>query len=238
MTNQEFSLGFDLLFNNIMSNQAPGLNSYEKSLFLTKSQDEILKNYFNPKGNKYGEGMDMSKKREIDFSMLIEVASPNSTTSGTGFSSNSFRFVLPDNIFFILNEECTVKKGETERTLIVVPISYSEYVRLMNKAYKAPYKWQCWRLYSQSGNSTPQVELIPGYGYDSCVYKVKYIRYPKPIILENLSDGLEIGGLSTETSCELSEEIHQEILQRAVEIARAVWSGNDQMIVELGKRSE
>ena len=54
-----------------MSNQAPGLDEYEKSVFLTKAQDEIVKNYFNPKGNKYQEGFDGNEKRQIDFSMIM-----------------------------------------------------------------------------------------------------------------------------------------------------------------------
>ena len=52
MTTQEFSNEFDVLYNNIMSNAAPGLDEYEKSVFLTKAQNEVLKNYFNPQGNK------------------------------------------------------------------------------------------------------------------------------------------------------------------------------------------
>ena len=43
MTTQEFSLEFDLLYNNISSNQAPGLTEYEKSTFLTQAQEEIVK---------------------------------------------------------------------------------------------------------------------------------------------------------------------------------------------------
>jgi hypothetical protein len=35
MTNQEFINEFDILYNNIMSNQAPGLDEYEKSVYLT-----------------------------------------------------------------------------------------------------------------------------------------------------------------------------------------------------------
>ncbi len=70
MTIQEFSNEFDVLYNNIMSNQAPGLDEYEKSVFLTKAQSEIIKNYFNPKGNKYQEGFDGSQKRQVDFSIL------------------------------------------------------------------------------------------------------------------------------------------------------------------------
>lgn len=52
MTLQEFDNEFDVLYNNITSNQAPGLDAYEKSVFLTKAQDEILKAYFNPRTNK------------------------------------------------------------------------------------------------------------------------------------------------------------------------------------------
>ena len=48
MTPEEFSNQFDLQFNNVASNQAPGLTEYEKSVFLTKAQNEIVKNYFSP----------------------------------------------------------------------------------------------------------------------------------------------------------------------------------------------
>ena len=61
--NQEILNRFDVLYNNIMSNQAPSLDDYEKSVFWNKAQLEVLKNHLNPKGNKYGEGFDHSSKR-------------------------------------------------------------------------------------------------------------------------------------------------------------------------------
>jgi len=70
ITNQEILNRFDVLYNNIMSNQAPGLDGYEKSVFWNKATLEVLKNHLNPKGNKYGEGFDGSSKRQIDFSNL------------------------------------------------------------------------------------------------------------------------------------------------------------------------
>ena len=72
--NNEFSNEFDVLYNNITSNQAPGLDEYEKSVFLTKAQDEIVKAYFNPKTNKVQEGFDGNEKRQIDFSMIMRSA--------------------------------------------------------------------------------------------------------------------------------------------------------------------
>lgn len=234
---QDFNLGFDILYNNIMSNQAPGLTPYEKSVFLTKAQDEILKNYFNPGGNKYKQGFDQNRKREVDFSMLVEVSSPTEDTGAVKFIPNSFVFSLPEDLFFILNESCSATKGDSSTDLVIMPLSYEELQRLMNKTYKAPYKWQCWRFMSKSKDGS-KVELIPGYGYESCTYKVRYIRYPSPIILETLTDGLNINGKTTQSNCELSPEIHQEILQRAVEIAKNVWVGDNKSLIELGNRSE
>lgn len=76
MIGTEFSNQFDLLFNNITSNQAPGLNEYEKSVLLTKAQNELVLNYFNPKsrGNVVQEGFDSTPKRQMDFSRLIKSA--------------------------------------------------------------------------------------------------------------------------------------------------------------------
>ena len=74
ISNQEILNRFDVLYNNIMSNQAPGLDDYEKSVFWNKAQLEVLKNHLNPKGNKYGEGFDHSSKRQIDFSSLIKTS--------------------------------------------------------------------------------------------------------------------------------------------------------------------
>lgn len=84
MSVEEMDNMFDVLYNNITSNQAPGLNAYEKSVFLTKGQDETIKNYFNPKskGNNTQEGFDDSVKRQVDFSMLTTVA----TTSATSYA--------------------------------------------------------------------------------------------------------------------------------------------------------
>lgn len=42
MTTQEFSIEFDILYNNLASNSAPPVNEYEKSVFLTKAQSDIV----------------------------------------------------------------------------------------------------------------------------------------------------------------------------------------------------
>ena len=115
MTNTEFSNEFDILYNSITSNQAPGLDEYEKSVFLTKAQDEIIKAYFNPKSNKTQEGFDGSEKRQIDFSMLIKnvnyvpiiIKSENITTGTKVINTMNelYKAIIPGGAYNILPEE-------------------------------------------------------------------------------------------------------------------------------------
>lgn len=237
MDHIEFSNEFDVLYNNIMSNAAPGLNEYEKSVFLTKAQEEIVKNHFNPNGNKYREGLDDSPKRQIDFSELIKVAvGVVKETSPLTFDKRAKVYDLPDDTFIIINESIETDKGTRQ----AVPISFSDYTRLMSKPYKEPLKYQTWRLITTS-ESNITVELIANSNETIEEYKVRYIKRPVPIITANLSSeygDVTINGISTISECELNPIIHQEILQRAVELAKSAYTGDLNSTVQLGERSE
>lgn len=244
MTTQEFSSEFDILYNNIMSNAAPGLDEYEKSVFLTKAQEEILKNYFNPKGNKYQEGFDDNEKRQIDFSSLVTVITIPSYSDSQyiKIDDRSLLFLMPNDMLFALNEVCEITENNINRLVNVVPISFIEYSRLISKPYKRPLKNQCWRLISSSSEKDRVFELILPFG--SIVpgsYRIRYISRPAPIILVDLSTeypGLSINGITSVTECELDPSIHYEILQRAVELAKSTYTGDLKTMVELGQRSE
>ena len=248
MTNQEFSNEFDILYNNIMSNAAPGLDEYEKSVFLTKAQDEILKNYFNPKGNKYTEGFDDSEKRQIDFSMLIKHKSIKDILAPTESQLGDVVVSLPNDIFFILNETVNVTRKATYENgdiiqnnleLTVVPLKFNEYTRLMSKPYKKPLKWQAWRLLSSSSSGTNNyAELVIGTKDTLVSYNIRYIKRPRAIILTNLENGTLDNGKTKEQYCELDPILHPEILQRAVELAKSAYIGDISSQMQMGQRAE
>lgn len=241
MTTQEFSTEFDVLYNNISSGQAPGLTEYEKSIFLTKAQSEIIKNYFNPKGNKYQEGFDDSPKRQIDFSMLIRTTNCTSTTSTVSLhdATNAAYYKIPADILVYINEFVEVTRNEKTVKLVTIPLSFKEYDKLMSKPFKRPLKHQAWRLMCNVSSNDEIVQLIPGPSDTITNYTVRYVKRPTPIILESLSDdSLTIEGISTVSQCELDPILHPEILQRAVELAKAAYAGDLQSAVELGARSE
>ena len=115
----------------------------------------------------------------------------------------------------------------------------------MLKPYNLPAKKAVWRLLNgtitsdlleDEAGDTPTVHSIA-----ECIgsfrdkeshtlsYKLRYVKSLSPIVLADLSayggEEITIGGVSTVTSCELPEETHQEILERAVTLAKIAWQG-------------
>lgn len=236
MSPSEFSIQFDVLYNNIMSNAAPGINEYEKSVLLTKAQNELIKDYYNPKGNKYQEGFDNSAKRQIDFSKLVTTAKITTPVNGVTYDRRGKLYEYPEIPMAIIQESIDTNNG----TFQVIPIRYDEYMRHMSKPFKEPLKWQAWRLISDSDTNI-KAEII-AHSLDVInSYNVRYIRKPKPIILVDLSSeygNLTIDGESKVSECELSPEIHEEILQRAIELAKVIYTGDANGLLQIGQRAE
>lgn len=281
MTGNEFSNQFDVEYNNITSNQAPGLNEYEKCVFLTKAQNEILKNYFLPQSNPKQAGFDDNQKRQMDFSSLMESIGIPIVVSGAlpeqegTHDPRGIEVGWYPYFFLVINESLKFKESnKTQFQRQVIALNYNEYTRLMSKPYKEPLKGQAWRLIvkqGESGSINPKiVEIIINHNdlkwvsaedtQRSCYYVVRYIRKPKPIIIAPIDsygvsiDGHDGGtddtdpvdglytladdGLSILDPCELDDMLHEEILQRAVELAKIAWDGTLTSSVQAGQRSE
>lgn len=340
MTNEEFSNEFDVLYNSITSSQAPGLDEYEKSVFLTKAQDEVIKSYFNPKLNKSQEGFDGNEKRQIDFSMIMrsciytlgeasfyimeefmdifkpeytsavedvpnqvpelekdtkiiisfndlksyihvvtvqgrqyplirkevydilpksgftisateaDITMPgNAIRKGTlltaknsyyqGIFDNRFNtksIIIPNDIMMFINEYVEVERDSSTSRLVVLPINYIEYSRLMSKPYKRPLKNQAWRILDNSTGYN-KAEIVIGPNDTLSKYAIRYIKKPNAIILCNL-EGVTLDDKSEKQDCELDPILHSEVLQRAVELAKAAYTGNLGDQITLGQASQ
>ena len=172
MTTTEFSNQFDLLFNNISSNQAPGLNEYEKSVFLTKAQDEIVKNYFQPEsnGNTVKKGFDDTAIRQMDFSDLIMSKTLEEENEEPDVDPRAlvYKISKDDRVYIIINESLYLmannKDGKLEVKGIrqVVPIKYTEYMGLMSKPFKEPLKNMAWRIITKGREGDADVDKSTG----------------------------------------------------------------------------
>lgn len=142
----------------------------------------------------------------------------------------------------VVTDHEAVSAVKTKKDFVIVPISYKEYDREMSKPYAQPLKKQAWRLFQNSAVGFDiNSELIPRFNIVQSVadsdhvgdtkgdvvfiYKIRYVKRPRPIILESLPNGLEIDGESNESDCELNPIVHRDILNKAVELASATRGG-------------
>lgn len=234
MTNAEFSDSFTTLLNSYGVQEPFGMQSarnieldeYEKSVFLTMAQDEVFVNLYNGK-NPYGESFEHTEelRRYLDELVSTRVYDLSEQVTGReGVSPASVFFALPDDLAFILMEQ--VKLGSSAGSCAldgyigVQPVTHDEYNRLHKNPFRGATMFKALRI--DSGDN--EVEIVSEYRFTK--YRLRYLRKPVPIILEDLPDGLSISGSVYESSCELDPLLHQTILNRAVQIAIATKGGN------------
>ena len=244
MSIQEFYEGFNILYNNISSNAAPGIDKFEISFYLTKAQLEIVKEY-NGIANKYQKGFEANDKRRIDLKELVEdFKSTTSVISNDRITNklNSKFFTIPDDVFLTKYEKGIYNNGNCNIEIDIIPITLDTFNENAKNPFKKPYKDLAWRI-DQNLIDAKNVEIISDQNITT--YHLRYIKYPEPIILVDLVSNpefagmnLSIDGVTTPQTCKLNKEIHPEILDRAVEMAILDYKeGNLQSRVQLNNRN-
>lgn len=220
MKASEFSLEFDILYNNIMSDMAPGLNAYEKSVFLTQAQESLVLLLYK------GDGIDNSfEGDEADrryLSTLSKEISPTLTKQEVRNSYTYSTYTLPEDHLFTTYEyiESGTSKCSSDG-INVIPTRLDELNHFLRNPFRGIKANQVLRLDKEGG-----ITLISNSPIED--YKIHYLRKPYPIILEDLEDeGVSIDGntkpLSDEEVCELPEILHRQIIIQAVQMAKLVW---------------
>lgn len=227
MTIDEFSNSFDTLlssyapifnFGEEASKQTITLDEYEKSVLLTKAQEEIVLSLYNGK-NPYGEAFEGTEELRRYLSNLIteKYLKPITNTSGTplGLESKSKFFTLPEDLWFITLESVVVDNSKcgAETIMKVYPVKQDEYQVIRDNPFRGANDRRALRLDLSEGN----VEIICKYMIT--IYYIRYIKKIPPIILEDLPNDLTIEGKSEASNCILHEALHQKILDRAVQLA-------------------
>lgn len=219
MTTQEFSNEFDTLLNSYSYFPASGeqsfkaeilLDEYEKSVFLTQAQEEIVKGLYT--GNLTGESFEKTEelRRYLDGLVKTVKLLPSSrVSSGIDINKSTF-FELPDDVWFITYEQAVV----LDKSIKVIPMRQDEWHKNKNNPFKMPNENKIIRLDSGEGI----IELI-SYSPSITEYLIRYVSKPSPIILIDLPDDLSINGECNITECKLNAALHRVILERAVQLA-------------------
>lgn len=198
MTLEELSNEFDVIVNSYDNSQSLVFNEYEKSIYLTKAQEYIIKDlYRNYEGteelNSYLKTLIKDKTYTIEDSTNIELD-------------------YPDNFLYILKEYANINTTcKSNSRVNVLPITQDEY----NEVVENPFRGSKSKVLRLEENKIKLITDLP-----IVSYTMTYLSNPSPIILIDLPNGLTINNESEKsTIIETSESIHREILDKAVQLA-------------------
>ena len=212
MTTQEFSNQFDVklqsAFNQIDRNTSITLtmfDEYEKSVFLTEAQDDVVKGIYN---STLGLGFENKEEAREYLKSLIRTQE---------FPMNSDTIMLPEDVLFIIHEVVKLSGPnicDPNSWKDVEVVKYNDLNRILKNPFRGPTNNRALRLDIDAHT----IQIISNNTVTD--YKVTYLVAPSPIILTDLtSDDLSIDGVSTVTECMLNPAIHDLILDIAVKKA-------------------
>ena len=224
MTTAEFSDKFDTLVNSYRRFKdfdkqeildSIEFDEYEKSVWLTASQRDIVISYYNGR-NPAGLSFESVEEVRRYLEGLVKTWESSTTTTGLGVAPSSVFFELPEDLAFITLEQVVLDdegKCWDGKIVNVIPARQDEYARLRKNPFRGPTENRALRL--DCGDN--KVEIIAKHPIGS--YLIRYLAKPEPIILEDLPNGLTIDGEDTAKTCQLNEQLHQTILEHAVDLA-------------------
>lgn len=218
MNVQEFSNSFDTLLQPYITKDNFGeqnnlaFDEYEKSIFLTKAQEQIVLELYQE--------LEQSEEVRKYLSNLIRTDNyvPIGEQDETLINSNfkSYKVEISNDILFMIYEQCTLSDENNcinNKIVSVVPTIHDDLDKVLKNPFKSPNSRKVIRL-----DFNNKIELISKYSISN--YKVRYLKKPNPIILVALEDNLSINNGDTKVSNgETNPILHERIVQRAVQLA-------------------
>lgn len=218
MNVQELSNLFDTLLqpyitkDNFGKQNTLAFDEYEKSIFLTKAQEQIVLELYQE--------LEQSEEVRKYLSNLIKtdnyapVGEQDETLINNNFKS--YKVEISNDILFIIYEQCTLSDENNcinNKIVSVVPTIHDDLDKVLKNPFKSPNSRKVIRL-----DFDNKIELISKYNITN--YKVRYLKKPNPIILVALEGNLSINNGDTKVSNgETNPILHERIVQRAVQLA-------------------
>lgn len=218
MNVQELSNLFDTLLqpyitkDNFGKQNTLAFDEYEKSIFLTKAQEQIVLELYQE--------LEQSEEVRKYLSNLIKtdnyvpVGEQDETLINNNFKS--YKVEISNDILFMIYEQCTLSDENNcinNKIVSVVPTIHDDLDKVLKNPFKSPNSRKVIRL-----DFDNKIELISKYNISN--YKVRYLKKPNPIILVALEGNLSINNGDTKVSNgETNPILHERIVQRAVQLA-------------------
>lgn len=247
MTAVEMSNVFDTKLNSYVNQHMFGnqqgdmdftCDEYEKSLFLTAAQEEVVRMLYSGKNsqlypslNVFMEAFDDSEENKRILAPLINSTTIHSSSflpDNINSTNNNRKIIagasklhnywvmLPSNLWFITFEGVTFEENQgcpSDLLVETIPVTQDQLHKMLRNPFRRPNKRKVFRLDIDKN----KVEIISSYEVSD--YYCRYLRKPSPIVTTLLPQEVSIDGVTTIRNCELGVSIHNTIVDIAVQIA-------------------
>lgn len=230
MNIQQFSDEFDVLLNSYSVLEPFGLlqnmgtikvDEYEKSVYLTLAQENI----FNTLAQRYE--FDEEARRRLD-TLVVESAIQSSTGQPGTLTPNSVRFPINSDVARIVFERIKIIQASCKEgtELSVLPMRHDEFTKQIGNPFRKPKLSGRYNVAWRIDSGPLLIELVVPNEISSFLYRYRYLKRPRPIVLVDLSaQDLNIRAQQSPQTSEMSEINHEDILKEAVNLCISVIAG-------------
>ena len=236
MDYKEFKTEFNLAYNNISSNQAPGLDDVEISMYLSKAQ-VTLEDALYAEFEKSEEARRKLAKVVVTAKLSeVEISDDSKLYCSDDSKVYINTYQVPTDLRYIVNEQVKMKDDADEcikrKFIEVQPVLLDE----LDTIIKNPFKFNIRRALrlDASYHNQAYIEIITKQQATDKnyidYYKIRYVKNPEPIFIYSstdypndtidgqtapttLRDGVDLGSLPKET--------HRQIVEIAAKMAYA-----------------
>jgi hypothetical protein len=211
MTAQEMQYHFELKLNQFRTLDKQ-FSSTDVAVFLNQAQDDALESRYSKLTGDKSVYFESDEKTRLELGSLISnQVITNFVTANAALHPNGVFANLNSDFLYSLQEMCIVSFSDCNidsKTGMakVIPKKHDEYMMDIGNPFGKPYRKLVWRMdYGATG--TKKHELIHGVDETIVSYSVRYLRQP---VFIDINNGVD---------CELNLNLHEEIVDRAVNIA-------------------
>lgn len=208
MTSPQMVTAFKFRMDKADSLNYPNFDNTEIDLLLNQSQERIVKQRYGSTNAKR-ESFEETQKRTEDLKAIVTNAIIVPSATAVDNIDVLAQFVtLPSDHWFIVQERCSITYADCDNSQItenvpVYGIQHNDVNKVLNNSFLKANKQRILRLMEEG-----RVELVHDSTTTINTYRLRYIRRP-----------VTISSIVPLVNCELSEHLHDEIIDMAVSLA-------------------
>lgn len=223
MTPWDFQYDWRLLADEIESLANKSFKSAEVDWFLNRGQDQLVRSFTN-ENNPRRQGFEMDQKRIEDLKGILVKYPEQPAIAPTEIEPGLYELALDDLVhpyLYYVRGQVTAVEGNCSTKARLIPVQHNDLNDALVDPFTRPTTDEILITFGRSSDGSGQsIYLYSSEGASLTQVFLEYLKVPNRIYQGTYND--IDGNLIPESNTDLSEGLHPQIVNRAVQIAAGV----------------